>query len=229
MKSAKLIIVVCCLITAGCYSPPFQRAEMVSMEGRDPEVMVEDYRQKLPVEFETEETLMFRVFWRKFAVLGYTQANREERTFRSISLNHLGVPLFKVQGSPQGDIFKSQVARIEEFPRFGENVAADIRRVCFDVVPPGDAETQIEDDRVIFRARQGDAIMEYVFGGPDGVLLEKRHLTDGWLWNSLDWKVNYYEYQRQDGYLYARGVVLYNADYHYRLIITRRDITFDLQ
>ena len=79
------------------------------------------------------------------------------------------------------------------------------------------------------RARQGDAIMEYMFGGRDGVLLEKRHLTDGWLWDSLKWKVNYYEYQQQDGYLYARGVVLYNADYHYRLIITRRDITFEVE
>lgn len=228
MKYLHISLILVCLGVAGCYSPPFERPKMVPMRGTSPEDVIARYRERMPDEYEAEETLIFQVFWKKIAALGYTRVDREEQRFEALCLNHLGVPLFRVTGSRFGDRFRSRVAKFENFPRFAESVGADIRRVSFGLVPSDEAEAIVRKDRILFREERKDGILEYVFGGEDGYLVEKRFLADGWLWRSLRWKVNFYEYVEADGYVYPRGVVLYNRANRYRLTVKRRDITFDL-
>jgi hypothetical protein len=50
------------------------------------------------------------------------------------------------------------------------------------------------------------------------VLLEKRFA--GWL--GTIWRVRYFDYAISNGSLYPRGVVMDNAQYHYRIVIKNR-------
>ena len=225
MTPRLLVTLFGCMTLAGCFSPPFAPVELVPVGDVDPAAVRDAFARRLAPRYESEDTVVLRVFWKKVAMLGYTRVDREVGTFETIALNHLGVPIFRVGGDTKGDYLRFALPEIKEYPQFSEGVASDIRRIAFDLVPGDTAEAEVRSDRVIFRESRDGGVMEYVFAGCDLLLIQKR-FTTGWF---TDWTVDFYEYRNADGFVYPRGVVFYNGDEKYRLIIETRDMTFDIE
>jgi len=225
MKNPILFTVLVCGFLTGCFTPPFKPPEMVPVGDVDPHDVAQSFARKLPDRQETEDSLVFRFLWKEIAVLGMTRVDREARAFEAISLNHLGVPLFQVSGDAEGNHLRYALPEFKKYPQFTENTGNDIRRIHFDLVPAESARAKVLSDRVLFRERCTEGTLDHIFGGQGNLLIEKR-LTR---WGCLRWRVNYYEYAEADGYVYPRGIVLYNVADHYRLIVRTRGITFDLE
>ncbi|MFP4027651.1 MAG: hypothetical protein ACLFWL_07670 [Candidatus Brocadiia bacterium] len=230
----KRSLVMGCLIgvvLTGCYSPPFEQTELVSVENVSPETVSWNFQQQIAPAFESEERLVFRVFlgWKKIAVLGLTRLDREDRTLEALCLNHLGVSLFHIKGTPDETKLRYGLPEFKKHKKFPLAVGTDIRRICFDLVPAENAKVIAKPKRIIFRQKQDGGILEYVFGGPNVLLLEKRFFNKCFFGRKLRWKVQYFEYQEKDDYVYPRGIVLYNRKNHYRLIAQRRKIIFDTE
>ena len=96
-----------------------------------------------------------------------------------------------------------------------------IRGECTSTVfPVRMATISKERYRILFRQQAEDGEIEYVFGGADGVLVEKRYYEEG----RRIWSVSYHEYRRESGKLYPAGIILENHQRRYRLVVRLREI-----
>ena len=93
----------------------------------------------------------------------------------------------------------------------------------FDLAPDPSAQVRVEARSVRYTEDRPGAKVEFVMGGADGVLLEKR-LTH-WIWPV--WRVKFYEYTPALEGVFPRGMVLDNARYHYRIVVKNRSLRIE--
>ena len=204
-----------------CTTVPFQEVSLVSVEQVNPNAMREQFAVALPERFLIINTVTFEFKGQAFSAIGYTEVDASRKTFTVVGLHPAGgLKLFELSGDSEDA--KCTFA-LEEFTRWGDFslvVAEDTRRMYFDRIPGPDAKISKEKYRILFRQRAGDGDIEYVFGGADGVLVEKRYYEGG----SRIWSVSYYDYRREMGKLYPAGIILEDHRRRYRLVVRLREI-----
>jgi hypothetical protein len=215
------LVGVAALCLLGCSTPPFRAIELVSMQDVDPEAMRDEFARALPERFLIVNSVTFEMRGRAFSAIGYTRVDASRESFTVVGLHPAGgLKLFEVSGD-------SESARctfaLEEFSRWGDfptAVAEDTRRMYLDRVPGPDARISKRRDRILFAQGGEGGAVEYVFGGSEGVLIEKRYYEGG----SRIWSVSYHDYRRAGDSLYPVGIVLENARRGYRLVVRLREI-----
>jgi hypothetical protein len=220
MRNVTLGLLFVLVLIAGCTSLPFHETPLVSLDKADPSAMVERFRTDSPEELQLLNTIVFEYRWRKFSALGVVAVNIEDRTFTLACINQMGVNLFELTGNKDG---VTTVFVMPEFTKqgdFGAAVGEDIKRIYFDLLPSPDAKIKRGKYRIIFRQSSGPGIIEYVFAGPEGTLIEKNYYEDG----VAVWSISYYEYTRHKGKLYPTGTILTNIKFGYRLIVKLKEI-----
>ena len=219
-----LCTAIFCMFFSACYSPPFQETELVPVDVVDPKTVVEDFENRLPKSYETENTIIFRFFRNEIAGLGYASVDKEAETFEIVCLNHMGMQLFHISGDQDGNHLRHAMPEFREHPEFVDAVGNDIRLIYFDLIPPDSAEARIHRDRSSFRHPREDKTIEYVFGGEEKALLKKRA---GTFWRR-HWEVTFYEYFTESGdesdFMFPGGIILHNRRHRYRLIIKTRSV-----
>jgi hypothetical protein len=205
----------------GCSSVPFRETALVSLEAADPQAVREKFALALPATFQIVNSVTFEFKGRAFAAIGYTQVDTSRETFTVIGLHPAaGVKLFEISGDTQN---ADSSFALEAFASRGDIAGAiggDTRRMYFERLPAAEASVSKERDRILFRQREGEGELEFVFAGSDGVLIRKRYYENG----SKIWSVSYYEYRLEDGKLYPDGIVLDHHEYGYRLVVRLREI-----
>ncbi len=211
---------------AGCATVPFEPVPWTALPDEvDPDAVPEAFAAALPVRFVSEDTLVFRFFWREIAALGYTRIDREAGTFAVICLNHLGVQLFYITGDRQQTTLEYAIPEFADRPEFVEAIGEDIRRLYFDLLPAAEAQVAIGSDRLSFTLHQDNRRVRHIFGGPRLFLRQKRARQG---WRRL-WDVTYYEYRQVNGQWLPRGMVLRNHRQNYRLTLRIREVSIEDQ
>ena len=222
--SALLASITLALI-AGCFSPPFERVELVPLGEVEPVQIAEEFEARLPEYIETDsDSIRFKFLWEDVAALGYARIDREARTFEVLCMNHVGVQLFHIAGTEDESTLRFALPQLKEIPGFVDSLGEDIRRIYFDMVPGADAEARLSRKRLTLREELDSGRIEYIFAGEPPVLIEKRFRSG--LFRRTRWNVEYFEYDDESGRLFPRGVVLHNRPYRYRLIIRARNVSF---
>jgi hypothetical protein len=205
----------CQLLLAGCAGVPFEPVERISMDGVDPAQVRARFSVGLPLKFDCQNTVIFEYFGRKVAALGFGTVDVSARAFTVVCMTPMGVKLFEVVG--KGDSVHTTFA-LPDLAAHGDlaqAVGQDVRRIYFDLVPPDTASVSVGRTAIVYEYPAGDERTEYVFGGREGVLLEKRCHKGGRRVST----VAYYDYREEDGKRRSYGVVLTNHPYGYRLIV----------
>ncbi len=217
-------IVLCfCLagVLSGCAATvPFNEAVPIAFDRVDPAQLVSVFSASVPDRFHLLSSIVFEYNWYTVAGLGYLEMNTQDRSYKVLCMNHLGVKLFEFAGDRNG--LTSQYA-IEPLARRG-NIAAtvgeDIKRIYLDLVPAPDARFILRKQSALFRQRSGDGSLEYEFSGEGMHLTGKTYRED----HRAVWRVSYYEYRQQNGRFYPMGIVFSNFRYGYRLIVRQKEI-----
>lgn len=215
---AVIFIVLVCIV--GCSSIPFQKTLYVPMESVDPWALVEQFRDSSPEKFMLINTIVFGYNWNKFSALGYIKVDAGEKTFAVVCINPMGVKLFELTGDK--DKIDSHFV-MEQFLKkgnFAGTVGEDIRRIYFGLAPSSRALVNKKKLKIVFSEPAGAGILEYIFAGPAGLLVEKNYYEDG----ILNWRVSYYEYLQKDGKNYPSGIILENYRFGYSLTIKLKEI-----
>ena len=215
------------LLLAGCFTVPFEEPEMAPLAADvNPATLPVRFADRLPAQFETENTLVFQVFWKEIAALGYAKVDREAETFEVLCLNHLGVQLFHLSGDTDGNHLRYAIPEFKKHPEFVDAVGSDIRYVYFNLIPDADAAAEVKEDRVIYReTSEGRQVTEFMFGGSQLALLEKKTVNG----RKTDRTARFYEYEERTGgnTLFPGGIVLHNPAQNYRLVIKTRGVTLE--
>ena len=216
---------VACLVLAlglatGCRTVPFAVEPRVPVEGCCPDDLRARFAVCLPPRFQSTSSVMFDYRWHSLVTLGYATVSVPENSFAAVCLTPLGVKLFEVKGSGPATEFQSVLPEFTQHPEFGQAVGEDIRHVYLDPAPGPEAEVRREKCAVVFTQPQAGGYVEYVFGGRQCLLLEKRCYQGG----HLVWEIGFYEYGEHEGKLFPHGVVLRNHRYGYSLILRTKDV-----
>ena len=218
MKNSALFIILV-LLAGGCGTVPFQETARAPLSSEKPESLVERFQAHMPVSFQLLNSIVFEYNWRTFAGISYVDINGQDKVFKVVCLNPMGVKLFELSGD-QNSVTNHYT--IAAFTRFGDVAAVvgnDIRRIYFDLLPTPEARIWKSKYTIRFRQSAGSGHLEYVFAGTAGDLIEKNYYDD----SGLLWRASYYEYREQDGKRFPRGVVFLNYQYGYRLTVKHRE------
>jgi hypothetical protein len=206
---------------AACGGAPFREADRVPLDGLAPEKVREDFAAALPIAFRVVNTVTFRFKGKAFAAIGYTEVDTARGTFSVVGLHPAaGVTLFEVSGDSETAKSSFALEQLSEWGDVARAVGDDTRRMYFDRLPSPDARAFREKYRIRFRERRGDGVLEYVFAGSGGALVEKSYYEHG----RRLWSASYYEYRWKNGKLYPDGIVLEHHEYGYRLEVRLKEI-----
>jgi hypothetical protein len=208
------------VFVAGCSSIPFQETTHVSMGSAEPGAIVEHFKGSIPESFQMLSTVVFQYNWDKLSGIGYIDINTREKVFTVVCINPMGFKLFELSGDKDGVVSHHALEELAKKGNVGAAVGEDIKRIYFDLVPSPEAEVIKKKYQIVFRQPFGVGIIEYIFAGADGYLIEKSYYEEG----TRIWQVSFYEYLQKNGKAYPGGIVLKNCKYGYSLIIKQKEI-----
>jgi len=206
--------------SAACARIPFEPISYPSVDELDPAAVRLEFSRSLPDSFVVFNSIVIRYRFQTITALGFTRANTNDGTFAVVGLMPTGMKLFEITGT--SDSYETLFVQEELMERgdLPEAVAADIRRIYFDLVPSSNSTVTKKADRIVFSEPADGGRVDYVFAGPDGLLVEKQFYAGG----QRVWTVSYHEYRRVGGELYAGGIVLRHHEYRYQLIVRLREV-----
>ncbi|OGW68666.1 MAG: hypothetical protein A3J72_09415 [Nitrospirae bacterium RIFCSPHIGHO2_02_FULL_40_19] len=214
---AMLILLV---FSYGCSNIPFQKTSYVPLDSVDPWTIVRQFRNNSPENFQLVNTIVFQYSWNKFSGIGYIKGNIREKTFTVVCINPIGIKLFELSGNKYKVDSHFVLEQFSKKGDFAKAVGDDIRRIYFDTVPSSGAKIKKKKFQIVFTELLETGIVEYIFAGPGGYLVEKNYYEEG----ILNWKVSYYEYQQNNEKIYPAGIILKNYKYGYTLTIKLKEI-----
>jgi outer membrane biogenesis lipoprotein LolB len=219
----RMLAALVALLLCGCVAVPFQAPARISMEQTDPRELVERFQASVPDSFQLLSTVVFEYNWRTFSGIGSVFINRSDRVFRVAAMNPLGVKLFELSGDQNAVTNHYTIAAFSRYSELTTAVGADIKRIYFDLVPSADARFLRKKYSVSFRQPLGDGVIEYVFAGAAGNLVEKNYYAE----DGIAWRASYYEYREQNGKRWPRGIIFINYHYGYRLTVRQKELGFE--
>jgi hypothetical protein len=207
------------VILTGCAEMPFKKDDRASISGIDNTQLLERFKANLPETLNSLNSVVFEYAGISFLGLGFVEIDRSRGTFRVICLNPMGVKLFDLSGDKNVTTINFAIEPIAKYGEIGAAVAADIRRIYFDLLPPLNAEPRRGEFSVIYGSSIPNGYQEQIFAGIDGDLIEKRFYSDQF----ISWQVTYHDYKSIGGKRYPQGIVLTNYKDAYQLVIREKE------
>ena len=213
-----ILFLFCCWACSS--SVPFKKIDLVSVNKVNPESVRELFKKSLPLKFKVVNSIVFKYKHQSFSSIGYTTVDLNKKTFKVAGINPMGFKLFELTGDNQN---VDCVFAVKEFSRHGDfanAVGDDIRKIYFNRVPSSEAKVCKNKNKIIFIQPSKAGTLEYVFGGAEKVLTEKRFYNQ----KRLIWSVYYFEYKKENNMLYPAGIILKHHKYSYQLVVRLMEI-----
>ena len=213
-----------CEVAAGCAPAPFVADPLPPLQNPNPATLRDTFLRAMPRQFVSEDSIIIQApFHHDMAALGVMRVDRTAGTFELVVMNQTGLKLLAMSGNRSGVVVNFAIGPLMQHKDLLQLVGRDVGRIFLDEVPSSAQGARIGSNSVQFRDKQSDGTVYYEFGGDPPVLLEK--WADGFF-GSI-WRVRYYHYAPHPGGLYPRGIVMDNAQLHYRIIVKNRDVEID--
>jgi hypothetical protein len=219
MKRLILAIPLFVMLFTGCATVHFSQPASVSIRDIEPGQLLERFKANLPETVSSLNSVVFEYAGISFLGLGFVEIDRSKGTFRVICLNPMGVKLFDLSGDKDVTTTNFAIEPIAKYGEIGAAVAADIRRIYFDLLPPPDTEPRKGAYRFIYGSATPKGYQEHIFAGIEGDLTEKRFYSDQF----ISWQVTYHDYKNIGGKRYPQGIVLTNYSDAYQLVIREKE------
>ncbi|MDZ4199018.1 MAG: DUF3261 domain-containing protein [Kiritimatiellia bacterium] len=214
------ILLLCACCGVGCVSIPFEPAPDTSIGSVPEQEVLDAFTRTRSPKLEAIQSVVFEFFGRKMTGLGALAVDRETGAFALSCMTPMGVKLFDIQGVGDRVDGVTAIPQFEQSERLGRAVGQDLIRTYMNQIPGPDAVVRRTKTTLVFTEPSVEGRTEYVFGGPDRMLVEKRIYRG----RKRLARIRYFDYFSQDGYLYPRGIVLENREAHYRLILRLRKV-----
>lgn len=206
---------------SGCAKEPFVRAPLPVLVNPDPVAMANNFGRAIPRRFISDDTIIIKAPFRDdLAILGVLRIDRQTRKYELVGLNHVGLKLFDMAGDRGNASILFALPPLMAHKDVLLSMAKDVERMYLDLVPDPGAKEGIESREVSFSEKQPEGVLVYKFGEETAALLEKKMVG---CFGAV-WRVRYYQYSAESGGLIARGIVMDNSRFHYRIIVKNRDV-----
>ncbi|MEN8255169.1 MAG: hypothetical protein ABFR33_06830, partial [Verrucomicrobiota bacterium] len=200
---------------------PFEAEPKADFRDVEPAAVVENFDASVGQRFELLQSVVFSFFGKGFTGLGYLSIDPESDTYALSCMTPAGITLFELKGEGAEVEALFIPPQLEKHgDRIAEGMGRDLRRIYFGWSPPDGAEVKHKKNRLVFKAKQDGETVEHRYSGPRRLLTEKR-FSKGWITRCI---VRYYDYEEFDGRLYPKGIILYNKQFHYRMVLRLKTV-----
>lgn len=134
------------------------------------------------------------------------------RQARLAGLDDLGVKLFDITATPEGEEVHFLLPELARFPGAAQAIAASLRRIYLAPAPTPADRLSAKWGGWLLERREGEARITFRFAGPEPVLVEKRAEGGG-----EDWRVRYFDYRPVGAETLPGRIVLDDFGQGYRL------------
>ena len=204
------------LFFSGCATVPFESEPEADFRDVDPVAVVDEFDAAVGQRFELLQSVVFSFIGKGFTGLGYLSIDPDADAYALSCMTPAGITLFELRGEGDEVEALSMPPQLEKHgDRMAESMGRDLRRIYFDWSPPAEAAVKHKRNQLVFRSKQADETVEYTFSGSRRLLTEKR-FSKGWKTRCI---VRYYDYEEIEGRLYPKGIILYNKQFHYRMVL----------
>lgn len=204
---------------AGCTPAVFPREQPVSISSLQTAELAGRFRSSLPETLNSLNSVVFDYAGIKFLGLGFIEIDRSRESFRVICLNPMGVKLFDLSGERGSSVTNFAIEPMAKQGDISSLVAADIRRIYFDLLPGSRIEPRRDEYEIIYGGGTPSGYIEHIYSGNNGDLAEKRFYADQF----ISWQVTYHDYRDIGGKRYPQGIVLTNYKDGYQLVIREKE------
>ncbi len=216
----------------GCTSvAPFKEVKLVSVADIDPIAVKDNFEKRISFECQIVESVLFKYYWREFYSLGYLNLDLNKNSFSLVALDPAGVRLFQLTDNNKKVEYSTPIEVLEKLTPYVKYIAEDIRNIYFDNIPSKTSSILKKDNEIIFYDLKGCEKVEYIFGGTNENLLEKKLLKKrSWFWRLFlseycsVWSVNYYGYELKGEKLYPKNIFYKNNKLGYDITIRLKEI-----
>jgi hypothetical protein len=193
------------------------------MTGLAPAEVVARSVAATPEKFSGFNSIVFEIAGQKFLGIGFIEIDRQERSFRVICLNPMGVKLFDLSGSDRGTTMNFAIEPLAKAGDIATAVANDIRRIYFDLAPRAAATPRAGKHRLIYGGGVPGGYQEHIFAGSSGDLVEKRFYDD----QLISWQVTYHDYRESGGRRTPATIAITDYKSGYQLTIREKEQPVD--
>lgn len=208
------------LLLSGCRSVPFERVESVDMRDADAAAIRAAFASRSPPRYELLNSVVFEVMGREMSALGWLTVDAPGRQFALVCMTPLGLKVLDISGDRDSTRANFAVPGSDRQGEFAAAIGRDVRDVYIDLVPAGSARATKHRNDIVFEEEVGDRRIVHVFGGQEGLLLEKRVYRG----RRLSCRIGYYEYKEHAGRAIPMGIVVRNPRRHYRLTVRVKEV-----
>jgi hypothetical protein len=216
----KIFSALVLILLSGCASAPFKTIEFRPVDALEPQAVRDRFESRLPVEFGITESVVFEYRRKKITALGYTRINSADGFIAAAGFTPAGIKIFELkQVKDRLDYefsFPPDLEKKIDREKTARVMAEDIWRVYFNRVPGKKAVPVKAKDRIYFKEPLGTGSVEFVFGGADEALVEKRFLQG----KKELWRVQYFEYTSKGGKLFPSAVYYENHQGKYKFALS---------
>lgn len=208
---------------AGCANrPPFEPIQFTSVAEIEPRKAVEAFEAHLLKSFDVVESAVLTYRGREFMVLGYSSIDEAAEKIAVAGFSPTGAKLFELKksGKMTQYVFNFPPDPQADAYEMANGMLTDIENIYLNRVPEMDSEMTKKKDRILFRQPSEGGTLEFVFGGPEEALVQKRFYKKG---KEL-WRVRYHDYLWKDSKLFPSQVYFENYQRKYSVALRLKDV-----
>jgi outer membrane biogenesis lipoprotein LolB len=165
-----------------------------------------------PQVWRMRQTAKFSFRGRNVPMIGMMELDTRRNEARLVAINQMGVKLFDLSVREDGGTENYLLPQLARYPRFGEAVAASLRRIFLVPVPaPETGELREAEGGYRLSEKRDGAQVAFLFGGDPVRLVEKSAQGKD------QWRVVYLDYRQVAGQSYPKEIVLEDRQAGYRL------------
>jgi hypothetical protein len=220
MRAAALLLGLA-LAVAGCGGGrvPFEATPPVPTRQVTAAELVKGQWTEAPTVFRIRQSALFEFRGAKVPMAGFLILDLQRREVRLVGLNDLGVKLFDLGVTSEGFQEHFLMPELSNIPGLTGAVAESVRRI-FLAPQPGAADALRIGGELYHLTRMEDGRqLQFTFGGPGALLLEKTAIGGG-----EDWCARYYKYRPVEDTLFPGGIVLQDRRAGYRLTLWMEEV-----
>ena len=166
------------------------------------------------------QSALFEFEGLRVPIMGVMKLNLSTKTARLVGMNDMGLKLYDISVDVDSSQANFIIPDLTRNPGFAEAVAVSVRRIFLSPEPaPDDMLKRTPTSYLFTRKVDSEGTLDFTFGGAEVQLLEK--LRRG---PAESWSIRYYQYRRQQGYLFPGGIVLDDERAGYRLTLWNESV-----
>jgi len=220
-KSLLTILLIIPIFLNSCISQPFPKPQYKTIpQTTNPKTTIKNFQFQLPQQSLLVNSILFKYRFHTFSSLGMTKLNYQTNHLIAVGLNPAGIKLFQIEQKAGKTTCQFKIKPLQKIPNFAQTIATDIYNTYFQRIPTSNSIYTIKKDRIIAQHPYQQGKLIYTFAGENNYLIQKEYKEK----NKTIYKINYYQYKKEKQTLHPIGIILTNKKYHYKLIITLKQI-----